>query len=101
MAVQPIPVVLEFLEFLPLAGAGWALAWLGSRGSSACPGAGALLLLLLLLEPVNIMGSMSVENHFVGQQGRAEELAGLPAALPVPGQPGHPSLSCPALPWSR
>lgn len=26
------------------------------------------------------MGSMSVENHFVGQQGRAEELAGIPAA---------------------
>lgn len=41
------------------------------------------------------MGSVSVENHFVGQQGRAEELAGIPAALAA--RTSFPALHCSAL----
>lgn len=77
----------------PWQGLGWVLAWLGSRGSTALP----LGALLDVAEPVNIMGNVSVENHFVGQQGRAEELAGIPAALCLGSQDILPCLAllCP------
>lgn len=69
----------------PWQGLGWLLAWLRRRGSSAPGSSAAAQLLLGVAEPVNIMGNVSVENHFVGQQGRhAGELAGIPAALVLP-----------------
>lgn len=46
------------------------------------------------------MGNVSVENHFVGQQGcRAEELAGIPAALvlSLAARASFPLLHCSAL----